>query len=299
MYRSAANKVKDPCGSRQMDMQAYPLGSLLAEIKEADAILIGASNGLSITEGLHLFADNQAFEELFGNLKQKYRMQCILQGMGARWPSEEEKWGFWSRLVHHYCGEYRETQVMADLKKLISKKDYFVITSNGECHFEMCGFAPEKIYEVEGNWLTMQCAARCHEKVYPWADLAEKMAETEQEGKIPSELIPYCPVCGGPMQVHMEMDRNFIPETESQKRLENFLEQYHGKKLVILELGIGWRNQLIKAPLMQLAAREPQAVYVTVNLGEIFIPDEIRDKSYGLNGDLAEILHGLAKEQEK
>ena len=62
--------------------------SAAKEIKEADAILIGASNGLSITEGLHLFADNQAFEELFGDLKQKYGIQCILQGMGARWPSE-------------------------------------------------------------------------------------------------------------------------------------------------------------------------------------------------------------------
>ena len=101
------------------------------------------------------------------------------------------------------------------------------------------------------------------------------------------------------MQVHMEMDRNFIPETESRKRLEAFLEQYHGKKLVILELGIGWRNQLIKAPLMRLAATEPQAVYVTVNLGEIFIPDEIRDKSYGLDGDLAEILHDLTEERLK
>ena len=30
------------------------------KIKGADAILIGASNGLSITEGLHLFADDQA-----------------------------------------------------------------------------------------------------------------------------------------------------------------------------------------------------------------------------------------------
>lgn len=68
-------------------------------------------------------------------------------------------------------------------------------------------------------------------------------------------------------------------------------------KMGILELGIGWRNQLIKAPLMRLAAREPPSVYVTVNLGEIFIPDEIRDKSYGLDGDLAEILHGLAKER--
>ena len=94
----------------------------------------------------------------------------------------------------------------------------------------------------------------------------------------------------------MALDGNFIPETDSRKRLEAFLERYRGKKLAILELGIGWRNQLIKAPLTRLAAREPRAVYVTVNLGEIFIPEEIRDKAYGLDGDLAEILHELAKE---
>ena len=35
---------------------------ICTRIKEADAILIGASNGLSITEGLHLFADNTAFD---------------------------------------------------------------------------------------------------------------------------------------------------------------------------------------------------------------------------------------------
>ena len=267
---------------------------IISRIREADAILIGASNGLSIAEGLHLFADNRAFEELFGDLKRKYGISCILQGMGARWPSEEEKWSFWSRLVHRYCGEYRESRVMSDLKKLIGEKDYFIITSNGECHFEMCGFASEKIYEVEGNWLTMQCAFRCHDRIYSWADLAERMALAEQEGRSLSELIPRCPVCGGSMQVHMETDRNFIPDMESRKRLEVFLERYHGKKLVILELGIGWRNQLIKAPLMRLAEQEPQAVYVAINLGEIFIPDEIREKSYGLDGDLTEILHDLA-----
>ena len=267
---------------------------IISRIREADAILIGASNGLSIAEGLHLFADNRAFEELFGDLKRKYGISCILQGMGARWPSEEEKWSFWSRLVHRYCGEYRESRVMSDLKKLIGEKDYFIITSNGECHFEICGFASEKIYEVEGNWLTMQCAFRCHDWIYSWADLAERMALAEQEGRSLPELIPRCPVCGGSMQVHMETDRNFIPDMESRKRLEIFLERYHGKKLVILELGIGWRNQLIKAPLMRLAAQEPQAVYVTINLGEIFIPDEIREKSFGLDGDLTEILRDLA-----
>ena len=80
--------------------------NLIAQkIKEADAILIGASNGLSITEGLHLFADNEAFEKLFGDFKRKYGLRCILQGMMAQWPSEEEKWAFWARLIHHYCGQ--------------------------------------------------------------------------------------------------------------------------------------------------------------------------------------------------
>ncbi|MFR3321570.1 MAG: hypothetical protein ACLTSZ_11085 [Lachnospiraceae bacterium] len=43
---------------------------IAAKLKEADAILIGASNGFSISEGLHIFADNQAFEEVFEILKE-------------------------------------------------------------------------------------------------------------------------------------------------------------------------------------------------------------------------------------
>ena len=42
------------------------------KILQADAILIGASNGLSITEGLNLFADDEAFESLLGDYKRKY-----------------------------------------------------------------------------------------------------------------------------------------------------------------------------------------------------------------------------------
>lgn len=130
--------------------------NLIAEkFKEADAILIAASNGLSISEGLHLFADNAAFAKLFGDFKRKYGLRCILQGMMAEWPSEEEKWAFWARLIHHYCGKYRPTPVMKDLKAIVGVKDYFIVTSNGEQHFELCGFEPRKIYEIEGNWLTM------------------------------------------------------------------------------------------------------------------------------------------------
>lgn len=272
----------------------YNLEPVAEKIREADAILIGASNGLSITEGLHLFADNAAFEDLFGDFKRKYGLQCILQGMMARWPSEEEKWAFWARLIHRYCGQYRPTPVMQNLKAIVGNRDYFVVTSNGECHFELCGFAMDKIYEIEGNWLTMQCARPCHDTRYPSLELAEKLAAAEQSGHIPTELVPRCPKCGGPMDIHMGAGQRMIPDTQAQRHYAEFLENYHGKKLVVLELGIGWRNQLIKAPLMRLVDREPNAAYVTINLGEVYIADNIKEKSFGLDGPLAEVLSGLA-----
>lgn len=271
----------------------HELKQIADKIKNADALLIGASNGLSITEGLHLFADNQAFEELFGDFKRKYGVRSILHGMSAHWPSEEEKWAFWSRLIHHYCGEYQESQVMKDLKAIIGNKNYFVVTSNGECHFEMSGFDPERIYEVEGNWLTMQCSRACHNTLYPSFDMAEKMAAAEKSGKIPPDMVPHCPKCGASMQIHLEVDRNFIRDNTEQERFQTFLNQYHGKKLVVLELGIGPRNQLIKAPLMRLVDMEPNATYVTINLGELYITDTIKEKSFALDGYLGEILSRL------
>ena len=75
---------------------------IAAKLKEADAILIGASNGFSISEGLHIFADNQAFEEVFGDFKRAYGIRNILSGLFADWPSEEVKWAFLSRLIRLY-----------------------------------------------------------------------------------------------------------------------------------------------------------------------------------------------------
>ena len=163
---------------------------------------------------------------------------------------------------------------MEDLKAIVGDKDYFVVTSNGECHFELCGFDPDKIYEIEGNWLTMQCARPCHDTRYPSLELAEKLAAAEQDGRIPTELVPRCPKCGGPMDIHMGAGERMIPDTSAQKRLQNFLAAYHGKSLV---------------------ANEPNATYVTINLGEVYIADNIKEKSFGLDGRLDELLPALRK----
>ena len=157
----------------------------------------------------------------------------------------------------------------------------------------LCGFDPTKIYEIEGNWFTMQCTRPCHDTLYPSLEVAEKLSAAEQGGHVPIELVPRCPKCGGPMDIHMGAGQRMIPDTAAQARFQNFLKTYHGKKLVVLELGIGWRNQLIKAPMMRLVASEPNATYVTINLGEIYIADNIKEKSFGLDGRLDELLPAL------
>ena len=199
-------------------------------IREADALLIGASNGLSIAEGYHIFANNEMFRRQFGDFQQKYG--C-----------EADRREFLHRLIQYWVTDYRPSQVMKDLLAVVGDKDYFILTSNADTHLELSGFVAEKVFEVEGTFEDM---------------------------------------------LHNRPMQNKSQEANA------FLNRYHGKRLAILELGIGSRNRLIKLPLMQLAAREPQATYITLNLAqELYIPDEIAHQSIGLAGDIALTLREL------
>lgn len=268
------------------------------KIQDADAILVGASNGFSICEGLHLFAGNQAFQDLFSDFIEKYGLRNILDGCFFHYPTEEEKWTFWSRLIWNYSGNYKGSTVMNSLKSIMGDKPYFIVTSNGEGHFSLAGLKSEQIYEIEGNWFSIQCAHKCHDKLYPSMDIIQKMVAVQQNQGITSETIPKCPVCGKDMQINVAVDNNFIPDFDGPKRFQSFINKYHEKNLVVLELGIGWRNQLIKPTLMNLVNQEPNATYITVNKGEIYIPEDIVDKSFGLDGDMTEILTLLKEKME-
>ena len=101
------------------------------------------------------------------------------------------------------------------------------------------------------------------------------------------------------MQVHSVVCPHFLVDHEAAENFQAFLKRFHGKRLFILELGIGWRNQMIKAPLMELCRQEKKAVYVTINKGEIYIWNDIKEKSYGLDGDMTEILAGLRQCMEQ
>ena len=213
-------------------------------IKQSDALLIGASNGLSIAEGYHIFADNEMFHIQFGDFQQMYGIRNVIEGCFYQYPNEAMREKFLKRLVQYWVKDYKPLKVMKDLLSIVDNKDYFILTSNADTHLELSGFASDNVFELEGTF----------------EDMLFKR-----------------------------------PIQNKNKETNAFLNKYHNKRIVILELGIGSRNRLIKMPLMQLAAQEPQATYITLNLPhEIYIPEEIMHKSIGLEGDIAQTLHKLA-----
>lgn len=86
---------------------------------------------------------------------------------------------------------------------------------------------------------------------------------------------------------------------QQKQKAQQLFQDLKDKSFLVLGLGIGYRNQLIKAPLMALVAQSPQASYITINKGEIYIPNEIRERSIGVDGNLAEVLNDLVEVQKK
>jgi NAD-dependent SIR2 family protein deacetylase len=272
---------------------------ILSKLEEADGIIIGASNGLSISEGIHIFAENADFLENFGDFRDKYGFRSIIQGCFYPFPSEEEKWAFFSRIYDYFLYKGEASSVMKNLYELVKDKNYFVVTSNIDDHFRQAGYPKDRLFEIEGNCRNLQCMNGCHNQIYPGDEILSKMAQSQENGKVPSDLIPKCSECGGPMKVHLEVDRNFLRGEAwqaSYQAYQDFINHAHGKNIVLLEFGVGARNQLIKAPFMNLTNIEQHATYITFNRGsELFIPNEIASKSIGVDGNIAEVLEQLVQ----
>lgn len=210
-------------------------------IDEADALLIGASNGLSIAEGYNLFACNDMFQRQFGDFQRRFGIMNVIQGCFFDYPDAADRKEFFWRLVHYWIEEYRPSNVMKNLRRVVGDKPYFILTSNGDTHLELSGFEADRVFEIEGTFLNA-----------------------------------------------------FATVDDKNDSLHTFLKQYSNRKLVILELGIGIRNTLIKRPLMQLTAQLPQSRYITLNLQrELYVPEEVADRSVGLAGDIGLTLSKL------
>lgn len=260
-------------------------------INDADAILVAAANGMSASEGFRIFANDEEFRRVFGDFEDRYGVHSILDGLTGRWPSEEVKWAFIARLMDRYCTGYSGSEVMDLLRKVVGDRPCHILTTNIEGHFELAGFDPDDVYDVEGTVLGMRCAMGCDPSVLPTMGFAREAAPRISDCRIPSDLVPRCPRCGGRMEIYTG-----VP---AEKRVEDswngFVRRFHGKKVVVLELGVGPRNTT-RAAALQLAASEPGYTYVSVNPEGSAFPKALEGRSYSVRARIDEALSAMDRE---
>ena len=123
------------------------------------------------------------------------------------------------------------------------------------------------------------------------------MLAQQQDMKIPSELIPKCPVCGAPMTMNLRSDDLFVQDDgwyRAADRYEDFVRRHKNLKILFIELGVGANTPaIIKYPFWQMTARNPKTVYACINQGEAFCPKQIEHQSICIDADIAKVLDDI------
>lgn len=118
-------------------------------LSEADLVIIGASNGLDMAEGLNLFCADAHFWEAYGDLAQADGIGCILQGLASPDAGVRRRWA--ERFHQKEYLEYKLSSLMNGLRRLTEHADTFVITCNIDGHFAHAGFNENRVLETEGS----------------------------------------------------------------------------------------------------------------------------------------------------
>lgn len=274
-------------------------------ISEAETVVIGAGSGLSTSAGFTY--SGERFEKYFSDFAVKYGFQDMYSGGFAPFASLEERWAYWSRyiMINRYMDPPKP--VYNNILSLVRNKDYFVLTTNVDHCFQKAGFDKERLFYTQGDYGLFQCSEPCHQKTYDNEKQIRAMWEFRNEMKIPSELVPHCPVCGKPMSMNLRADDTFVTDegwSKAANQYETFLQsrnitsrsgQQEGTgNVLFLELGVG-RNTpgIIKYPFWQMTAKNPNAQYVCINFGEAFAPYEIEKRSLCINDDIGGVLQEL------
>ena len=271
------------------------IDKLKKEIENADAIVIGTGAGMSTAAGFSYSGDR--FEKYFSDFHKKYGFSDMYSGGFYPYETLEEYWAWWSR--HIWINRYAITvgKPYMDLLNIIKEKDYFVLTTNVDHQFQLAGFDKKRLFYTQGDYGLWQCSKACHNKTYDNKETVYNMVSEQKDMKIPTELIPKCPVCGAPMTMNLRCDNFFVQDKgwyAAAGRYEDFIRRHKNLHILFLELGVGANTPvIIKYPFWQMTAKNPNAIYACINYGEAVAPSKIAKQSICINKDISKVLQDL------
>lgn len=276
-------------------MDQKQIERLSQQLASSDAIVIGAGAGLSTSAGFTYTGER--FVHYFPDFIAKYHFSDMYSGGFYLFDTLEEHWAYWSRYI--FCNRYLDAPkpVYQELLSLVQDKDYFVLTTNVDHQFQKAGFDKHKLFYTQGDYGLWQCMEPCHQKTYDNEEAVRRMVAEQRDMRIPTELVPRCPVCGKPMTMNLRSDNTFVEDEgwhRAAERYDDFLRRHDGLKVLYLELGVGANTPvIIKYPFWKMTYANQNSTYACINFEEAFAPPEIRGRSICINADIGNVLSRL------
>lgn len=297
-------------GSREEQIER-----LRREIREADAVVIGAGAGLSTAAGFTY--SGERFHRYFRDFEEKFGIADMYSGGFYPFPEEEIRWAWWAR--HIYYNRYVDAPepVYTGLLKLVEEKDYFVITTNVDHQFQRAGFDKKRLFYTQGDYGLFQPLGGKDDRTWDneeWVmDAMEAQGFVKDENgifqmpadgnvsmRIPSDLIPVDPVTGGPVTMNLRADDTFVEDDGWRKAsaaYADFLRRHSGMRVLYMEIGVGHNTPvIIKYPFWQMTKENSKATYACLSRSDPYCPKPIEKQSVCIDGDFMETLKELQGE---
>jgi len=262
--------------------------------------VVGGASGMSAAAGYNWYQDDPMFRKYFNAFAEEYGIDSIFGGFYYKFLTEEERWAYLGTLIN-FVAEVPIGQPYKDLYDILRDKNYYILTTNQDTQFSQV-FPEEKISAIQGDWTALQCSRPCHDGIYPYAEQAKELCTHIEGTKIPTDMVPKCPECGGPMELWV---RSFVFLEGSKYKSEHekyneFLVKNQHKKILFLELGVGQMTPMfIKEPFWNMTYSWPDTYYITINPKDALLPEELNDKGLAIHKDIAQVLRDALNDKVK
>lgn len=272
------------------------------DVEEEGLGIPGGESGLPLDrrDDLVAFVGHDAatpsYKKAFRRFYDRYHFKGAFAGMGYRWSSRGEFWGYLATFLHTTL-HAPAREPYKDLQAILRDKDYFILTTNQDTQ-AIKAFPEEKVAQIQGDHRFFQCSQQCTDAVWDATKKIDELYDYLEEHDtivIPDEMIPRCPHCGAEAFPWVPGYGNFLEgsryQEQYQKISDDIEKHLHDKHVLFLELGVGQMTPMfIQESFWALTNNLPGAFDVMVNRNYQFLPAQIEDKGVAIKGDLARVL---------
>lgn len=274
------------------------INELIKQVQAADAIIVGGGSGMSNAAGMDFwYTASPLFMKYIKPFYDKYHFEGIFKGYYTRFKTPEERWAFLLYAYKLIFEEPAQKPTYEYLKTILGNKPIHFVTTNQDGLFKKY-FNENDVSEIQGSWYYMQSSnTETDKNLYYAPDIVNELLPKIKDNRLDKKFFPKSPVDDSELipwvrRPEFLEDKHYFDEYQ---KLNNFLAQHKGEKILFLEMGVGRMTPMfIQEPFWEMTQYMKDAFYININPKDALTNPAIKDRSLLIGDDINEVLKEAA-----